>query len=63
MDIPPCKDCDKRAIGCHCTCEEYQKFRKFKDDECAARLEARQKEDGCQEIREHIRKLVRKRGR
>lgn len=23
----PCKDCDRRALGCHDHCEEYKEFR------------------------------------
>lgn len=22
----PCKDCEKRNVGCHSRCEEYQKY-------------------------------------
>lgn len=28
----PCKDCEKRAIGCHGTCPDYIKFRKERDE-------------------------------
>lgn len=27
----PCKDCMKRADGCHSFCPEYLKFRAFRD--------------------------------
>lgn len=23
----PCKECDKRTVGCHAVCEEYKAFR------------------------------------
>lgn len=23
----PCKDCESRTIGCHCSCEKYKAFR------------------------------------
>ena len=23
----PCKNCKKRVVGCHATCEEYQKYK------------------------------------
>lgn len=23
-----CKDCEKRTVGCHSTCEEYQEYNK-----------------------------------
>lgn len=27
MGIKACKDCNKRAVGCHSTCEDYKKER------------------------------------
>ncbi len=35
--LAPCKDCEKRVLGCHSSCEEYQEFRKAKDLDNAAR--------------------------
>ena len=29
----PCKDCDKRYVGCHSTCEDYISFAKKKKKE------------------------------
>lgn len=29
--IAPCKDCERRFIGCHSQCEEYQQFREWRD--------------------------------
>lgn len=29
----PCLNCDKRCCNCHSTCEEYQNFRKWKDED------------------------------
>lgn len=26
--LSPCKDCEKRQVGCHSECEEFLKFRK-----------------------------------
>ena len=26
MPQPPCKDCVKRHLGCHASCNEYQEF-------------------------------------
>lgn len=23
---PPCLDCKKRKVGCHCKCEDYKKY-------------------------------------
>ena len=30
--IAPCKDCEKRVVGCHSSCEEYKKFREFRNE-------------------------------
>ena len=27
MIQPPCRDCEARTIGCHCSCEKYKAFR------------------------------------
>lgn len=27
MKVPPCKDCEKRELRCHATCEEYASFK------------------------------------
>ena len=27
----PCKDCIKRQLGCHSTCQDYKQFRKERD--------------------------------
>ena len=27
--ISPCKECDRRVLGCHDGCEDYQQFRKW----------------------------------
>lgn len=27
----PCKDCDKRSVGCHSTCEKYIAFTKARE--------------------------------
>lgn len=29
----PCLNCMKRQFNCHSTCEEYQAFRKWKDED------------------------------
>lgn len=32
MYVPvPCKDCDRRKIACHSSCEEYRKYREWLD--------------------------------
>ena len=35
----PCKGCDRRAEGCHSSCESYQKFRQERDKANARRNE------------------------
>ena len=27
----PCKDCERRTVGCHSSCPEYQEFRLERD--------------------------------
>ena len=27
-DLSPCKGCEKRVVGCHATCKEYQAWQK-----------------------------------
>lgn len=36
----PCKDCEKRFLGCHDTCEDYAEFRKWRDMVNKARFES-----------------------
>lgn len=31
--ISPCKDCKRRFVGCHMTCDEYKKYREAIDNE------------------------------
>lgn len=31
--VSPCKDCTKRSVNCHGTCEEYIEFQKQLDQE------------------------------
>lgn len=39
MPQATCKDCPKRHIGCHATCEDYIAFRKALDEENRKRHE------------------------
>ena len=42
----PCKDCERRVLRCHATCEEYRAWRVVKDDIKAERYrEQRLKDD------------------
>ena len=27
-EVTPCKGCEKRVVGCHSTCDEYNKWKK-----------------------------------
>lgn len=31
MKTSPCKECSKRTLGCHATCEDYLQFRVERD--------------------------------
>lgn len=31
MKNAPCKDCEKRELGCHARCEDYKEYRKQQD--------------------------------
>lgn len=39
----PCKDCDKRHIGCHSECGPYKEFRAAVDDISTKRREETEK--------------------
>jgi hypothetical protein len=32
MDISPCLDCKKRALGCHSKCTEYNEYKRRNDE-------------------------------
>jgi hypothetical protein len=38
----PCKDCEKRHLGCHSKCEEYQAFVKYSRAKYEANLKERE---------------------
>lgn len=31
-DLPPCKDCPDREVGCHDKCERYKKWKRYTDE-------------------------------
>lgn len=33
MIVPPCKDCSKREVGCHCKCEQFKSYKEKKEAE------------------------------
>jgi hypothetical protein len=37
----PCKECDRRKIGCHGFCEQYQAWKKQEDEKKLAKEQAR----------------------
>lgn len=37
MSTGPCKECGKRAVGCHGSCPEYQRYYKGNREENARR--------------------------
>ena len=41
-DTPPCKDCKKREMFCHTTCEEYKNW-KVEHDNKRAKISAKRK--------------------
>lgn len=41
----PCKDCDKRKLGCHGMCKEYQEWKKWNEEKNEKRREERKKGD------------------
>ena len=42
----PCKDCDRRKLGCHGFCEGYQAWKKWNDEKNEKRREEKEK-DKC----------------
>lgn len=41
----PCKDCEKRYLGCHSSCDDYISYRKDRDKFLKDRFEAREKDN------------------
>lgn len=35
--MSPCKDCEKRVLGCHSNCAEYVEFKNKRKDEADAK--------------------------
>ena len=56
MPNVPCKDCEKRAPGCHGKCAEYKAFR----TECDKRI-AERKEQGIMSYNPRLAKAARER--
>lgn len=36
----PCQGCQNRKVGCHIECEEYQRFRDYRDTIASSRAKA-----------------------
>lgn len=56
----PCKDCEKRQVGCHSTCEPYIKFAQERKEMNEAKV--KEIEEGYY-LRESIARMKRKRGK
>lgn len=49
-NLPPCRrDCEKRKMGCHGSCEEYQEWSRKRNEDNERRY--REKEDVRRKIR------------
>lgn len=35
----PCKDCKKREVGCHASCKDYLKWKKWNEEETEKKRE------------------------
>ena len=33
MNKAPCKNCERRCVGCHSKCDDYAEFKAYKDKE------------------------------
>lgn len=53
----PCKDCEKRYIGCHAHCDAYQEFDRWRKEIAAKRMESSNK---WPDWKEHLRRLKHK---
>lgn len=49
----PCKDCEKRHLGCHSDCKDYKEFTEYRKyiSNCIKKLN----HDNEYEIRKHVR--------
>lgn len=60
----PCKDCDKRHVGCHARCDDYLEWRNIRDEAkqkelletCSVSLASRARH--TQYLRKHGRKKI-----
>lgn len=43
----PCKDCEKRHIGCHSECDSYKEFRSAVDEFSGMKREATERDLRC----------------
>ena len=37
MNSPPCKNCQKRTLGCHAVCSDYSEWKQKKENELSKR--------------------------
>ena len=61
---PPCKDCPRRTVGCHSSCEDYQAYRQQQEAMYAQRAEGMNlgwaREDAVNYTRKHCGKQKRR---
>lgn len=50
---PPCKDCEKRHVGCHSSCEDYKMYHDENVKLQEQRAEFRRKIEDYYEVRKH----------
>ena len=48
----PCKDCDRRLVGCHTICREYQDWVKQREESKAANR--KESPELCRKVRKQI---------
>lgn len=60
--MEPCKDCDRREVGCHIDCKDYISWCEKRKEEKAAREKYYQKYDPYAVFSTRKRKFYRKKG-
>lgn len=55
----PCKNCEKREIGCHSDCEEYNEYRKH-NTEAQTKLYRENLQMNTEALKRHIKRKLRR---
>ncbi len=50
---PPCKDCEKRYLGCHSDCESYKAYRADREADYEKRMNRRRLSDALDDLGKH----------